>query len=453
MSGFWTTQQVSEAVDGVCTSVPRPLSGVFHDSRDGLADGLYIALRGPVHDGHSFCAAAVQAGAVAVLVDHQCELPEQVAQIIVPDTLAALSTLAGRWRTLALADVKIIAVTGTAGKTTTKDLLHAIGKEAGAVHASPRSFNNAIGVPLTLLGTKPEDALLIAEVGINAPGELQPLANLLQPDVCVITLIGHGHLEGLGDIDTVRREKYLLAEAAHACVFVFDQGGPLPEAQVPVRTYGDLPSSDHVVGFDAHTVQVDGTVFRAVLPGRAGAMNIAAAVCAARAVGIDDGCIERGLRSARISGGRGQVEQLGSMTLIDDTWNSNPQSLEAALEAAASLAQGRPLALVLGSMLELGSHCVEAHERMGEQVRALSVDTAVFIGEETRSALAAVPNAVFLPEASADALAEAARCVGGPNRVVLVKGSRSLRLERLVDLLRRESQVMSSQQTMRTPEH
>ena len=450
MSGFWDTHQVAEALGAACPSERIALSGVFHDTRDPLPRGLYVAQRGPTYDGHDFCAAAVESGAAGVLVDHRCSLPDHVAQIIVPDTLLALSLLAARWREVELADVQVIAVTGTAGKTTTKDLLHAIGQVAGSVHASPRSFNNEIGVPLTILGARSDDALLIAEVGMNAPGEIQPLAQLLKPDVCIITLVGQGHLEGLGDIDAVRREKYALAQATTGQVLVFDQGGPLPRVPIPVRTYGDGASSDVRVCFDADQVHVDGTAFGAVLPGRAGAMNVAAAVCAARAAGISDDCIERGLRSARISPGRCHVEQFGSMLLIDDTWNSNPESLEASLETVALLADGRHTAVVLGSMLELGVQCTRAHERMGELVQAGSIDTVVFIGEETRPALSAVPDAVHLSQADETSLQEAAKFVGGPDRIVLVKGSRSLRLERLIELLRTETQVKMHQKTMRT---
>ena len=178
-------------------------------------------------------------------------------------------------------------------------------------------------------------------------------------------------------------------------------------------------------------------------------MNIAAAVCAAQAVGIADDAIKRGLERASISQGRFGVEQVGSMTLIDDTWNSNPQSLEASLAAAIELAAGRPLAVVLGAMKELGSHAVAAHERMGEVLEQLSLEATVLVGAETRPALARCPEALYLPEADEQSLRLASETVCGEGRVVLVKGSRSLHLERLVEMLRCDSQENIDRRTMK----
>lgn len=449
MTDFWDVQTVCSAVDGVLLGDGRVSpAGVFHDTREPVAGGLYVALRGDVHDGHDWCAAAVEAGAAAVLVERRCALPSHIAQIEVVDTRKALLKLAAQWCERSLDGVRRVAITGTAGKTTTKDLLHAIGAAAGSVHASPRSYNNDIGVPMTLLGCRATDAVLIAEVGTSASGEIAPLAAAIRPHVSIITLIGEGHLDGLGTVEAVQAEKYALAEATSERVLLGESCGDDPHTAACIERYGfDVNCAHRVELRDG--VTVNGVAWPAVLPGRHGAMNIAAAVCAAQAVGIADDAIKRGLERASISQGRFGVEQVGSMTVIDDTWNSNPQSLEASLAAAIELAAGRPLAVVLGAMKELGSHAVAAHERMGEVLEQLSLEATVLVGAETRPALARCPEALYLPEADEQSLRLASETVRGEGRVVLVKGSRSLHLERLVEMLRCDSQENIDRRTMK----
>lgn len=450
MSGFWDVQTVCSGVDGVLHGDGLiALAGVFHDTREPVAGGLYVALRGDVHDGHDWCAAAVESGAVAVLVERHCALPSHIAQLQVADTRRALLTLAARWCERSLDGVRRIAITGTAGKTTTKDLLHAIGAAAGSVHASPRSYNNDIGVPMTLLGARSNDAVLIAEVGTNAPGEIRPLAAAIRPHVSIVTLIGEGHLEALGSVAAIQAEKYALAEVTSELVLLGESCGDDPHTPACVERFGFGAQCDHRVEL-RDGVTVNGVAWPAVLPGPHGAMNIAAAVCAAQAVGIPDEAISRGLEQASISAGRFSVEQVGSMTVIDDTWNSNPQSLEASLAAAVELAGVRPLAVVLGAMKELGSHSVAAHERMGEILEPLALEATVLVGAETQPALARCPEALYLPEADEQSLRLASETVRGEGRVVLVKGSRSLQLERLVKLLRCEMQENVDRRTMRT---
>ncbi len=457
-NSFLTVSEAAAYCGARCTAqIDVPLTGVFHDTRTPCPGGLYIALGGRVHDGHDHVAAAVQAGAVAVLVEHPVDLPTTIAQLEVADTRVALHALACGWRGV-LSNLQVIGITGTAGKTTTKDLLHAMARAGKGGFASPRSFNNDIGVPLTVLGARPEDHMLIAEVGTSGPGEIAPLAQLLQPHVSIITCIGQGHLEGLGSVDAVRREKYALAASTSELVLLAHQGLPTPLTDARVETFGVHPDADHVVssrytvGSKMH-VDVSGKAWPSPLPGRHGAMNVAAAVCAAQAVGCCDNAIRQGIEQASITPGRFSVLDTCSMTLVDDTWNSNPASAAAALEALGDLSKGRSVAIVLGAMLELGVESVDAHRQLGKVVSEfasrMSLKSLVLVGDAFAHVREAYPpHAFFAGELGDDAVQEVASSIAGKGRVVLVKGSRSFQLERVIEALCAESKVLELRRTM-----
>ena len=457
-NSFLTVREAADYCGAQCTAmIDVPLAGVFHDTRTPCPGGLYIALGGAVHDGHDYVGAAVQAGAVAVLVEHRVDLPVSIAQLEVANCRVALHALARGWRNR-LDNVRVIGITGTAGKTTTKDLLHSIARAGKGGFASPRSFNNDIGVPLTVLGGRPEDHLLIAEVGTSSPGEIAPLAQLLQPHVSVITCIGQGHLEGLGSVDAVRCEKYALAAETSELVLLAHQGLPVPSTGARVETFGVHPDADHVVSSryaveNGMQVDVSGKAWPSPLPGRHGAMNVAAAVCAAQAAGCCGTAIQQGIEQATITAGRFSVLEAGGMTLVDDTWNSNPTSASAAIEALEDLCQGRPVAMVLGAMLELGGESATAHRRLGEIISEfasrVSLEALVLVGDAFAEVREAFPSHVFFArDLDEDATRDIASHVAFKGRVVLVKGSRSFRLERVVELLRAESEVPRLRRTM-----
>ncbi len=447
MSGFTTAGQIAAAVGGAMHGADVELTGVFHDTRAAIDGGLYVALRGASADGHDYCSAAMASGAAAVLVEDSAGLPDALTVITVPCTRTALMDLARWWRRTALADVACVAITGTAGKTTTKDLLLSIARAAGPAWGAPRSFNNDVGVPMTVLGCRPTHRYLIAEIGTNAPGEIAPLADLVQPQISIITRIGQGHLEGLGTVEAVRAEKYELARATTDLVLLGDNCAPPPDTAAQCQTYGTDEGCDHHI--DAITpLRIDGAPWPAVLDGRHGAMNITAAVVAATSLGIGQKHITLGLQQAEVSAGRFDVQCLGPLTVIDDSWNSNPDSLAASLETAAARAGDQALHLVLGSMMELGDDEVAAHEAMGAWAKAHGPASVVLIGAETRPALTHLPDALHVDDFDDTTMASIiAR--GRPWRgVVLVKGSRSLRLERFVACLRAESEDAEHVRTM-----
>ena len=216
-----------------------PCEGVGTDTRGDLSGQLFVALRGPSYDGHDHLASALAGGAVAAMVEHRAVGPEGLPLVKVGDSRRALMLMAGAWRA-SLPNLQVIAVTGTAGKTSTKDIPAHICRKVMPTVASPRSFNNDIGVPLTILAARSSDRVLVAEVGTSAPGEIAALAAVLQPDIALVTLVGRGHLEGLGSLDEVAAEKYELLRVLKpgGRGFVRHQAWVLPQNEAVIETLG-----------------------------------------------------------------------------------------------------------------------------------------------------------------------------------------------------------------------
>ena len=387
--------------------------------------------------------------------------PEGFPLIAVPDTAVALWSLAARWRTEL--EARVVAITGSAGKTTLRKLLQAVCEADGATTASRRSFNNHIGVPLSVLSADRSDRYLILELGTNAPGEIRALAELARPELGVITSIGSAHLEGLGSREGIALEKGALFE-------VLPPGGTaiLPEDSPFAATLaGRCPNGVGRVGFGAQHGSVriaerhplgpggeqsirleDGLELRTRLPGCHNALNVCAAVAAARALGIADEPIAGALSTVDPDPMRGApliLEATGTL-LLNDVYNANPEAVHAALEAFAELAADAPRRMVvLGDMLELGEGEAALHAEAGRAVADLDrrhpIDVAVFIGPRSRHGAEALHGEgfsrllVYLPGLDDD-LADAVSAMIQPGDAVLLKGSRGMALERIVEAAR-----------------
>ncbi|MDJ0765051.1 MAG: UDP-N-acetylmuramoyl-tripeptide--D-alanyl-D-alanine ligase [Myxococcota bacterium] len=450
----WHIGTVAEQVGGVVQETSdQAIAKVVTDSREDVDNALYIALKGPRFDGHDFVAAVARKGAAAVIVEHSVPaLP--IPQIVVDNTLQALQTLgAARRRQF---NGPVVGITGSSGKTTTRKLVAAIFEERWAVHQPTRNFNNHIGVPLTLLGIEDTHEALVLELGCSDFGEIERLTQIADPDVGVVTNVGPAHLENLKDLEGVKRAKgelfLAMREDARA---VINAGDPrVATMPVPSRdslTFGQAVGVDirllsrQTNGLKGQTIALDilGKQVAATLPliGAHNALNALAAAATAVAAGVDANTIAAGLAAVRPEPGRLTIGQgtLGTL-VIDDTYNANPASMRAAIDAACEVAtHGRTVA-VLGDMLELGEHSDTAHMGVGEYLVASGVDYLVTIGNGGQRIGKGAETAGLAKSRLYGALdhqgaVDYLRRVLQRNDVVLVKGSRGMQMDKLAAML------------------
>jgi UDP-N-acetylmuramoyl-tripeptide--D-alanyl-D-alanine ligase len=443
---------------------PRDVEGIGADTRTLGAGALFVAIKGDRFDGHDFLAAAAQAGAAAAVV--QADRAAGIASPPIPllavaDTVPALGALA-RFHRLRF-DLPVVAVTGTNGKTTTREMIAAILAKRGRTLKNDGNFNNEIGVPLTLFGLDAEHRAAVIEMGMNHAGEIARLADIARPQIGVVTNAGAGHLEGLGSIDGVadaKGELYLGLPPTGVAIVNADDARMLKRAQASGRRIlsfavgrqrrGDVVVLDipehgpegmrFVLGVGNRELEVE-----LPLVGAHNAANAAAAAAAAIALGCTDREIVAGLRDVRPVGRRLRVERLASgLRLIDDCYNANPLSMGAALQTLHDLVgddeTARPVA-VLGDMLELGAHEAEAHRGVGEAAARAGVQLLAAFGPRSRTladaaAAAGLPADRIFHTEEIDALVAWAREHVQPTDFLLVKASRGMKLERLVEALR-----------------
>lgn len=421
-----------------------PFTGVSTDTRTLAAGNLFVALRGPNFDGHRYVDQARQGGAAAAAVSHAVD--SALPQLEVENTRLALGALAAYWRSRF--DLPLVAVTGSNGKTTVKEMLAAILRRCGNTLVTQGNFNNDIGVPHTLFGLDSGHDYAVVELGANHPGEIAYLTSLAKPVVALINNAGPAHLEGFGSIEGVARSKGELFDSAPpstTCIINADDTyvdlWRTLAAPRPVITFGLQQAADVHASWrgtlDAseirlHTPRGDAAV-RLALPGRHNAMNALAATAAAVAVGVDPQVIAAGLEDVRPVNGRWQPQRgLAGARIVDDTYNANPASLEAGLELLAKA--GGDTWLVLGDMGELGDSGQQLHADMGRAARRAGVQRLFALG-----GLAAAAAHGFGRGARAfdtvDALIAELRGALKSDVTVLVKGSRAMHMERVVEAL------------------
>ena len=422
----------------------REFHGVSIDSRRADGGRLFVALPGARHDGHAFVAEARERGASAALVSRPDDFPLPTLQV--PDTARALTRLARHWRRRH--HPTVLAVTGSNGKTTVKEMLAAILKQERRILATRGNLNNELGVPLTLLELDASHETLIVELGANHAGEIGRLTSLVRPDIGVITQCAPAHLEGFGSLEGVARAKgELLAGMAPDGVAVVNA----EDAFAGLWTELAAPRRVITFAFDA-AAEVHGTwrpeaagtvvevrgafgpmTLRLRLPGRHNAMNALAAAAAATAAGCSREAVRSGLAEVHPVPGRLATRILRpGLTLIDDTYNANPASLRAGLEVLESHSGRRWL--VLGDMGELGSEEVRRHEEAGEAARRHGVERLYTTGTLSRSASCRFGEGGAHFD-TRNTLIEALVRDLPPCVTLLVKGSRAAGMEGVVQAL------------------
>lgn len=439
--------QLSEAasvLDGQLAGADVAFTGVSTDSRTLSAGSLFFALQGPNFDGHAYLEAAHARGAAAAAVSAPCETT--LPCITVDDTRLALGRLSADWRRRF--NLPVIGITGSNGKTTVRAMLAAILEKCGHALSTQGNLNNDIGLPLTLARLGAEDNFAILEMGANHPGEIDYLAGIARPTIAVVTNAGPAHLEGFGDIEGVARSKGELFARLDtdgvAVINADDTYAPLwrklashcdtvefgldTACAVTARWGGDAGGSD------VHLVTPAGeTRFRLPLPGRHNVLNALAASAAAQSAGAGLDAISDGLAGLEPVAGRFNIHHLhNGVTVIDDTYNANPGSLQAALDLLTQA--GGETWLVLGDMGELGDTAEALHAAAGRSAQAAGINRLFGLGELAHAAVSS-----FGPQGAAfgsvdELLAAMQQDLHGPLHI-LIKGSRRMRLERVVEAL------------------
>jgi len=426
---------------------------VCTDTRQIKPGDLFFALRGERFDAHDFIDRAVAGGAAAVVVSRAMDVDPRVPVIRVGDTLAGLQALAAyhrRWFT-----VPVVGITGSSGKTTTKDMVAAVLETRFPVLKTRGNFNNEIGLPLTLLDFSPEHGAGVVEMAMRGPGEINALCRLARPTCAVITNIGVAHLERLGSVENIARAKGELLEHISPDGFALLPGDSPHAGEQARRCHGRVLYFGLDEGLDIYARDIRregaGNRFTVVmgdvsfevhlpLPGRHNVQNALAAAGVGLLLGLTPAEVTAGLSRIALSGMRMDIMEGNNYTIINDAYNANPDSTCAALQSLEELAaeDGRRAVAVLGDMLELGAGAVDGHRRVGAAAVRHGVALLVTVGELSRETAegarrsGGAPGGVIDCNNKKEAL-QVLRRELRPGDVVLVKGSRGMRMEEIIE--------------------
>ena len=451
-------EAILEAICGTPIGRIKPIevTGVSIDSRTLQTGDIFFAIKGPHFDGHDFVSQAIDGGAACVVIsDHQrFQATQQNSNIVlVENTVSALGRLAFYHRGLVRA--RVIAVTGSNGKTTTKAMIGHLLCASLKTRCALRSFNNSIGVPLTLLSADPNDEWLVVEIGTDSPGEIAHLASLAQPDIGVITSISPTHLSGLGTLEGVAREKLsLLDHIPEGGLAVVNIDQAVTRRLLPSQPAFELVTTGahqdaglrvaevHSLGESITFSLNDGGIVALPIPGKHNACNAASAFAVARHLQIPEEQIVKRFADFKLPDMRLHIEQRGDMTVINDCYNANPASMAAALQVISEVTTvGRRVAII-GDMKELGVQAQRLHEELGARIAAANIDVLVGVGEYASLVCESARthgngNLELHTSETVDALTSRLKTLLRPGDTILVKGSRALRLERVLQHLDR----------------
>jgi UDP-N-acetylmuramoyl-tripeptide--D-alanyl-D-alanine ligase len=451
---FWTLDRLRQALRGQAKGAlpwgTAPLGRVSTDTRSIGAGDIFVALKGERFDAHDFLAEAAGRGAAAFVVDDPARASGLGKPVVhVRDTMAALGSL-GTYRRRAWGRV-VVAVAGSNGKTTTKELVRGALERALPAYATQGNLNNHVGVPLSLLAIPDDAEVAVIEIGTNHPGEVDALRRVAEPDIALVTSIGEEHLEGLGDVAGVLREE----TAVYSGVEIAIAPSAQPEVGAAARRLAKQTVEAGLESGDVHPdrwgVDADGRAWAEFgdarlslsVRGVHNLRNAMLAMAVGRACGVPIDVAAAGVSLVQPLPMRGAWQTLGALTLINDAYNANPASMREAIALLDSLPAGRQRVLVLGSMRELGPRSPEYHEEIARRALASNADIVAGIGDFA-TALASGNDGRVLAAPDIDELWPQMRAKLSPDAVVLLKASRSVRLERLVPLLSEWANVMTT---------
>lgn len=439
----WTREFVRAALGLRGDSSGADYTEISTDTRTIATGGLFFALVGERFDGHAHLASARERGAAAAVVQRGTPPVEGLQLMEVPDTLRAYGDLARARRSAITGPV--VAVTGTNGKTSTKEMLAAVLRTRFRVHATRANLNNLVGVPLTILEAPEDTEALVIEAGANLPGEIGRYREIIEPSIAVVTNVGAGHLEGFGSVDGVLQEKLALVRDVPLAVV----GGEPPALAEAARKLArrvvtaGLPPAERT----AQDVEIDalgrarftagGHRVALPLPGRHLAANAMLAWAVAEELGLDLEACAQALGGVTMPGGRSEVIEAGGLTILNDCYNANPQSFASAIATARAMREGRKLVFVAGTMRELGPDSPRFHAAVAKQLVELRPDLLAAVGDfvPALEVYASELGERLVTAADVPALgAKLASRLRGDELVVL-KASRGVALERILPCL------------------
>jgi len=441
---FWTLDRVATALDQ-CSSVSLPrgplaLSGITTDTRSISAGQVFVALRGERFDGHDYLESAVAAGAAAVVVSTAPRLGTLGVPVFqVEDTLVALGALASYWRQAW--GRTVVAVAGSNGKTTTKDLIRASLCEEVRVHATTGNLNNRIGVPITLLAIPPDAELAVVELGTNIPGEVGILRDIAQPNIAVVTSVAEEHLEGLGDLAGVLREETACYDGVEVGIAPAGQPeigeaakGKAKRVVIAGLDAGDVKPRAWKLESDGRgTIELNGVTLSPPLRGLHNLENTMLAVAVAEVCGVSHEAMAAGIARMPAPKMRVAWETVGRATLINDAYNANPGSTRAAIGLLKGVGDGRQRVIVLGTMRELGAASDACHDDISRLALDSGADVVAGVGDFAQSLRRVRPaDDRVVTAGSVEDLWPLLSPRLEPDAVILLKASRGVQLEQLV---------------------
>jgi UDP-N-acetylmuramoyl-tripeptide--D-alanyl-D-alanine ligase len=456
----WTAAEIKEATRGelLCGELRRPFTGISIDSRDISADDVFVAISGEVHDGHAFISKIVDQGVQGLVINRlkARQMPlatwktNEVVCLAVENTTHALGDLAAFNRRRAPASV--IAITGSNGKTTTRQMITAILDRQYDTLTAVGNFNNDIGLPLTLLGLSAGHQWAVLELGTNNPGEIARLAEICTPDIGVLTNIGPAHLEGLGSIEGVMQEKGdLLKSLGSGGKAILNADDPrvvqlASKTTAELILYGlseeasvraeDISATTHKTSFtlvmaaDSISVQINS-------PGRFMVSNALAAAAVGHQIGLSCETIKAGLEAFKPVSGRMNIKHMpGGIHLIDDTYNANPESMKAAFATLKTMRTGARGVVVIGDMLELGAQAQPLHRKVGARAARSGISRLYTYGQFAAEMRAGAQDEGMQPtdtfEGTHEEIVEDLKNWLKPGDWLLIKGSRGMTMEKVV---------------------